>query len=278
MNHPVSVLIITLDEERNLPRCLESLKWCDDVVVFDSFSHDRTEEIVRSSGARFFQRVFDDYASQRNAALNEVDFKHPWVLMIDADEYVTEELAEEISKNISSSEENAVLFRIRRKDMFLGTWIKQSSGYPTWFARLMRPSKVEFRREVHEDCFGKGKEGYLREHFVHYPFGRGFGAWFDRHNSYSSVEAKIRVCELQEPISIKNLFSANPSLRRSSLKKLAYRLPLRPLLVFVYLYIWRMGVKEGRAGLMYSCFRAIYEYMIDLKLKELRRRQRGYPI
>ena len=123
-----SILILTLNEASNLPECLASVAWADDIVVFDSCSTDRTMEIARSAGARAIQRPFDNYASQRNAALGEVPYRHPWVLMLDADERVTPELREEIQRALAGIDESVGLFRVRRKDMFMGRWLRRSSG------------------------------------------------------------------------------------------------------------------------------------------------------
>ena len=134
----VSTLILTLNEESNLPRCLTSLKWCDDVVVLDSISEDRTVEIARSMGARVVEREFDNYANQRNYGLQDIDYKHPWLLMVDADEEVAPELAAEIEAVLEDADPELCLLRMRRKDYFMGQWIRRSSGYPTWFGRLMK--------------------------------------------------------------------------------------------------------------------------------------------
>ena len=257
---------MTLNEEKNLKACLQSLAWCDDVVVFDSFSSDQTEQMAADGGARFFQRKFDDYASQRNAALSDVQYKHPWVFMLDADERFTPELAADIMQKLSDIDDGVSLIRLRRKDIFMDRWIKHSSGYPTWFGRLMRVSKVRFERKVHEDCHTEDEVGFIKEHMLHYPFSKGLGNWFDKHNEYSSVEAGIRLAEREKTVSLRSLFSRDSNERRRALKREAYRLPLRPFLVFVYLYFGRMGFTECKPGFLYCCFRAVYEYMIDLKV------------
>ncbi len=120
----VSVLILTLDEEANLGSCLRSLTWCDDIVVLDSFSTDGTEEIARKAGARFVQRAFDDYASQRNFGLSEIEYKHPWVFMVDADEVVPPDLEEEIERETAACDSDVSLFRMRNKNFLMGRWIR----------------------------------------------------------------------------------------------------------------------------------------------------------
>ena len=254
----------------NLPACLESVAWSQDVIVFDSFSTDRTEEIARAAGARFIQREFDDYASHRNAALTKVKYEHPWVLMVDADERVTEQLAREIRTTICECDDDLALCRMRRKDMFRGRWLRHSSGYPTWFGRLIRAGRVTVRRKINEEYHADGAIAHLSEHLIHYPFNKGISYWLERHNRYSSMEAGLMTGETQEPLRLGSILSHDPALRRKSLKQLCCRMPCRPLLVFCYLYLGRLGFLDGRAGLTYCMLRSFYEYMINLKVKELR--------
>lgn len=273
----VSVLILTLNEEDNLPQCLESVAWADDIVVFDSFSSDQTVTIAKAAGARVFQREFDNYASQRSAALTEIQYKHPWVLMVDADERWPQDIHREICECIAGGE-SASLYHFRRQDIFMGRWLKRSTGYPTWAGRLIRFGEVSIRREINEEYWTNGKKGYLRSHFIHYPFSKGVAFWVERHNRYSTMEARALVAETKERLKIGGLLSSDPTLRRKALKQVAYRMPCRPLLVFCYLYFFRLGLLDGIPGLTYCRLRAMYEYMIDLKVKELRRRERGLPV
>ncbi len=272
----LSVLILTLDEEINLPGCLDSVACSDDVVVFDSFSNDRTVEIALARGARVVQRLFDNYAAQRNAALNEVSYRHPWLLMLDADERVTPELLREIEAVLAGADDDINLFRVRRQDFFLGRWYKRSSGYPTWFGRLMRVGHVAVTREINEEYHTDGKVGFLQQHLVHYPFNKGIAYWYERHNRYSSMEAGVLV--RQGALRWHDLPARDPVTRRKALKQLAYRLPGRPLLVFLYLYFVRFGFIDGRVGIAYCTLRAFYELMIDLKALEIRRREQGLPV
>jgi len=273
----ISILILTLNEELNLSACLASVKWSDDIVVFDSYSTDRSVELAKAAGARVVRRKFDNYAAQRNAAL-AVGYKYPWVLMVDADEVVPEDLHDEINENLRSVPEGIEMFRMRRKDMFLGKWLKRSGGYPTWFPRLLRVGRVWAEREINEEMHCKGAVASLSAHLVHYPFNKGIAFWWERHNRYSTMEAAALAHETRQRMPWKTLFASDPAARRKGLKQLAYRLPLRPIIVFIYLYIIRMGFLDGVAGWRYCRMRSIYEYMIDLKLVELRRRDKGLPV
>jgi glycosyltransferase involved in cell wall biosynthesis len=272
MTSGVSILILTLNEEINLAECIDSCAWSDDIVVFDSMSKDRTLELAHDKGARVAQRQFDNYAAQRNAALTSVSYKHPWVLMVDADERVTPELAAEVAAAVTGASPAVAMFRMRRKDFFLGKWLKRSSGYPTWFGRLVRVGHIRVEREVNEEYIADGEIGYLNSHLHHYPFNNGIAYWFERHNRYSTMEAAAKLNARSQPVVFGALFSREPIDRRRALKQLLYRMPLRPLIVFLYLYVVRLGVLDGRAGFHFSRMRAWYEMLIDLKVIEAQRR------
>ncbi len=274
----VSVLILTLNEEANLAKCLDSLSWCDDIVVLDSYSGDGTERIAKDRGVRFEQRKFDNYALQRNYALNEIGYKTPWLLMVDADETVPRDLADEIGRASTNADEHTCIFRMRRKDHFMGKWIKRSSGYPTWFGRLIRIGRVTVEREINEEYCTDGVTESLRCHLHHFPFNKGMAAWLEKHNRYSTMEAELMVQGSKQQSKDVSIFSRDPVLRRKAIKALVYRLPCRPTLVFLTLYILRLGFLDGMAGLRFCQLRKTYEFMIDCKVKELRRRAQGLNI
>ncbi len=274
----VSVLILTLNEEGNLAECIDSCGWSDDIVIFDSMSQDRTVEIARAKGARVFERRFDNYAAQRNAALTTVSYQHEWVLMVDADERVPPDLVAEMQTAVAAVGDEVAMFRMRRKDYFLGKWLRRSSGYPSWFGRLVRLGRVRVEREVNEEYIAQGRVEHLRTHLHHYPFNRGIAYWFERHNRYSTAEAAAKLSLHRSRIDLAALFRGDPIDRRRTLKQLLYYVPLRPQIVFFYLYIIRLGILDGRGGLYFSRMRATYEMLIDLKVVEARRRQQGSPV
>jgi glycosyltransferase involved in cell wall biosynthesis len=224
------------------------------------------------------QRVFDNYANQRNHGLREVQYKHPWVLMLDADERVPEELYREMLLATRGASETTALLRMRRKDHLFGRWIRGSSGYPTWFGRLARVGRVWVERPINEEYHADGAILELREHLHHFPFNKGLSEWVAKHDRYSSMEAQLRIDSGRARWRARDLFAADPDLRRRALKGFVYRLPGRPLLMFGALYFARRGFLEGRAGLTFSLLRAWYEYLIDCKCLELERRKRGLPV
>ena len=174
----ISVLILTRNEEINLPDCLALVAWSDDIVVFDSFSNDRTVAIAQAAGARVVQRTFDHYAAQRNAALQDIVYAHPWILMLDADERVTPALQRELKSTLDHAGSDMTLYHVRRRDMFFGRWLRRSSGYPTWFCRVIRTGQVWVEREINEQYYTNGKVGFLQEHLVR--FQRQLKRWHSR--------------------------------------------------------------------------------------------------
>ena len=265
----ISALILTLNEENILARCLGSLDFVDEIVVFDSFSTDKTVDIAESFKARVEQRKFDNYARQRNAALSCVNPDADWILMIDADEIVEEDLKNEIIRVISL-DNNITLYSVRRKDMFNGKWLKFSSGYPTWFPRLFRNRTVTVHREINEEYLTTGEQSILKNHLIHFPFNKGLNWWINKHNVYSDMEAHTMVSEIRQSIDISMLFSSSPILRRKAQKRLSYYIPSRPNFVFFAFFILNGGFLDGRAGYQYCQLRKMYEKMIDLKFKALR--------
>lgn len=265
----IAALILTYNEEINITACIKSLHFVDQVFVFDSFSNDNSVSLAKEEGAEVFQRKFDNYASQRNEAFKKIPEIYDWIIMLDADERMTPELESELLEELKIVEYGVTIFRVRRKDIIFNKWIKRSTGYPTWAPRLIKNGCVTVEREINEEYITDGKIGYLKEHFLHFPFNKGIEWWFQRHNVYSSMEAKKLSIEIKEQYHIKNLFSKDPMIRRKAQKQLFYRIPCRPQIMFFTLFIFRLGFLDGKEGYTYCKLRKTYEWMIDLKIKEL---------
>jgi glycosyltransferase involved in cell wall biosynthesis len=268
---PISVLILTKNEEHDLPGALASVAWSDDVHVFDSCSTDGTVEIARAAGAQVHSRAFDDYASQRNAAL-ALPFKHPWVFLPDADERPTPELVEEMQRVVGEAPANTAGFRVRRRDFLFGTWLKHAQLSP-YYIRLVRPERAKYTRSINEVLEVDGPVAELVHPLDHYPFSKGIAHWVAKHNVYSTMEAEliVRGEGLQEPSVREALGGADFHTRRRHQKALFYRIPGRPLVKWWYMMFVRGAVLDGAAGVTYATMQAFYEYLIVLKTKELRR-------
>ncbi len=274
----ISVLILTLNEQDNLPACLASVQWCDDVVVLDSFSTDQTVEIAKREGARVIQRRFDNWALHQNWALDNIPFKYDWIFYIDADERMTDELRAEIQSIASEAKRSEVAYYCGRKNFFMGQWIKHAMP-PGMIMRFFKPKSIRFERLVNPTPVVNGPHGYLKHYFLHYNFSKGLTEWFDKHNKYSSLEAQEGIKLLKgSTISDSSLFTRDAVSRRKALKNLSFRLPGRTILKFFYLYVVKLGFLDGRPGFTYCTLQSIYEYMIAIKMKEIKRKDRGLPI
>lgn len=279
-NNSVSVLILTLNEEQNLPCCLASVAWSDDIVVLDSGSTDRTIEIAKAAGARVVHRVLDNWSGQQNWATANIQFKHSWVFYLDADETADEKLGREVMEVTRSGPEDLVAYRLRRKETLWGKWIKHSSMYPVWHLRMFRPGKVRWQRLVHPEAIPDGPTGRLKGHLVHDSFSKGLEPWIAKHITYAELEAieALKVLDDGE-FDFAGLFlPRKPVRRRRAMKLLRWYLPFRPLWRFLYMYVFRMGFLDGIPGYNYCRLLAMYQFMIDCNMKELRRRRAGLPV
>jgi glycosyltransferase involved in cell wall biosynthesis len=274
----VSVLILTLNEEQDLPGCLDSVAWSDDIHVFDSNSKDRTVEIARARGATVTTRTFDTYAQQRNAAM-QLPFRHPWVLVLDADERATPELSAEIQRVVAAPPANVDAFRIQRRDFLWGTWLKHAQLTP-YYVRLLRVGRVHYTRDINEFVEVEGEIAQLSAPFDHLAFSKGIAHWVTKHNQYSTSEAELLASgDAVRNASIKEaLFASDFHDRRAAQKAVFYRMPARPLLKWVYMMFVRGAVLDGAAGVMYATLLSFYEYLIEVKSRELLRRRKGLPI
>ncbi len=270
-NIPISAMVFTLDEDIHLPACLGSLSWCDDVIVVDSFSSDKTEAIARKYCARFLQHSFEGFGSQRNWALEQADPEYDWVLILDADERVPPELADEMGRVVREAPEGIGAYRVRRRFYMWGRWLCYSNLYPTWVVRLIHKNKVRYINRGHAETQEvKGSIGDLQYDLIDENI-KGIDEWFERQNRYSREEAVYEVEMAGHPLNLHELFSGSSMVRRAALKRLALRMPARPLLYFTYSYIWRRGFLDGKDGLVFCLMKAQYHRMIMIKKYDLRR-------
>jgi glycosyltransferase involved in cell wall biosynthesis len=267
----VSVMIFTLNEEVHLSRCLAALGWCDDVIVVDSFSSDRTEEICREHGVRFFQHPFEGFGSQRNWALDHVPIRHDWILILDADERVPPELAEELTAIASVDPFGVGAYRVRRRFFMWGRWLKHSSLYPTWVVRFVRRDRVRYLNRGHAETQEvRGEVRDLHHDLIDENL-KGIDEWFERQNRYARKDALHELEQARNAPPWSRLFAGDALERRAALKALAARLPARGLLYFLYAYVWRRGFLDGRDGLVFCLMRALYQTMVGVKKYDARR-------
>lgn len=268
---PVTVMVFTLDEELNLPRCLESLRFTDDVLVIDSFSRDRTEAIARAAGARFCQHVFEGFGRQRNWAIANAAPRYEWILILDADERVPPELALELRRLLAGVPAGIGAYRLRRRFYLWGRWLRYSSNYPTWVVRLVHRDRVRYVNRGHAEtqevdgAIGEVDCDLIDEN------AKGLDEWFERQNRYATQEAEFELAQEALPLDLRKMLSPDPIVRRAVLKRVTRRLPGRALVYFVYSYFLRGGFRDGLDGLMFCSMRAMFEQMVVIKKYDMRK-------
>jgi len=273
----ISVVILTLNEELNLPRCLEAISWCDDVLIVDSFSSDATLKIAGEHGVRIVQRAFDSFAGQRNFALDQCELKHEWIFHLDADEVMTPYLSAEILSCIAATDKDA--YRVSSKLMFHGKFLRHAGLFPWYQVRLGRRGKLRFMQVGHgqREDLPSDAIGTLKNSLLHFPFEKGIDDWIEKHNRYSTDEARQNVYGYADnDFPILDLLSIATDRRRRAAKKIFRRLPFRTTIRFIYMYLFRGGILDGKAGFTYCRLLAWYEWLIVLKEREIRARA-GLP-
>ena len=285
MKLPVTVLLAIKNEALNLPKCLAALVPAVRVIVLDSNSVDASAEIARNWGAEVVQFAYaGGYPKKRQWALNTLDIKTPWVLFVDADEVIPTALWQKISDVVESSQ-SCDGYLIRKGFHFLGGPML-FGGFSHCALLLMRNGKGRFEQlfddsaesldmEIHERVIVDGTVGSLKTPLVHEDF-KGLEAYIDRHNKYSTWEARLRYRFLTTgqygQDTIRSRLFGNAQERRRFLKALVIHLPFEPWIWFVYHYVVRLGFLEGRRGLIACQIRASYISQVRAKIYEMRLR------
>ena len=273
---PVSVVIPVRQEAMNLPRCLDCVKWADEIFVVDSRSTDATAEIAAAHGAKVVQFDFNGtWPKKKNWALENLAFRNEWVFVLDADEVLPPEAKQEFARAIAEAG-NIAGYWINRHFMFMGKWLRHSY-YPNWNLRLFRHSLGRYEKltdadtqsgdnEVHEHVIVNGPTGRLRCEMDHYAF-PSVEVFVEKHNRYSNWEARVSA-ERKLKGSDAQISSSTVG-RRRKLKQFSQGMPFRPLMRFLYIYIWQRGFLDGREGYYFARLHAFYEFLSVAKTYEL---------
>ncbi len=265
----VSVMVFTLNEAVNLPHCLGSLNWCDDVIVIDSGSEDDTVDIALEAGARVFTHTFEGFGSQRNWALDNTLPKHNWVLILDADERVPQALAEEVNQLVCQRPEVAAA-RLRRRFYMWGRWLRYSSLYPAWVVRLVHCRRVRYKNRGHAETQEVQGEMVALDHDLIDENHKSLDEWYRRQRRYALADARFEVEQETVPFNFTALFSSDPLIRTMAKKRLSWKLPFRASIYFVYSYFLRQGFRDGLYGLRFCMMRAGYQRMVQRNKKDLK--------
>ncbi|MEC4887158.1 MAG: glycosyltransferase family 2 protein [Scytonema sp. PMC 1070.18] len=266
-----SIYILTYNEELDIAACIESAMVSDDVIVVDSCSSDRTVEIAHRYPVRVIEHAFESHGRQRTWMLENIPPKHEWVYILEADERMTPELFAECNQALQNP--NYIGYYVAERVMFMNQWIRHSTQYPRYQMRLFRHGKVWFTDYGHterEVC--EGATSFLKETYPHYTCGKGFSRWLEKHNRYSTDEAKETLYQLENgKVNWGDLFFGKTEVeKRRALKDLSLRLPARPLIRFFYMYFILGGCWDGHAGFTWCLLQAFYEYLILLKVWEMK--------
>lgn len=275
----LTVLILTQNEEKNIVRCIRSVKRiAKRILVVDSGSTDRTIELARKNGAEVvLHSPFVNYATQFNWGLDHTNIDTKWILRLDADEQVTCELAQEIENALEEHDQDDVNgFEVKCRIIFMGRWIRHGGTYPLIIPRLFRRGfgRVEMRK-MDEHTLIQGKVLRFQNDLVHYDF-KGLHEWIDKHNKYSVRECQdyFERKEAHEE-QIKGNLTGNQRQRKRFLKNgVYYNLPLflRAHLYFIYRYYIRLGFLDGKEGKIFCFLQAYwYRFLVDAKIFEAKK-------
>jgi (heptosyl)LPS beta-1,4-glucosyltransferase len=244
----LTAVILTRNEKDFIEACIDSLTWTDQIVVFDSGSQDGTQALARDRGARVIEHPFTDFASQRNAALEQIE--SDWIFFVDADERATPELADEVRSVIDSRPE--VGWWTPRHNYIVGRRIMHAGWYPDYQLRLLRRDRARYdpTRKVHEVVMLEGDEGYLRNVLIHYNYDT-WGEFIEKQRHYLTFDARIQV--------------------EAGVRPRPWTYVMQPLREFRRRYVTLRGYRDGWHGLVLSLLMAYTAFLTTVEVARLRR-------
>lgn len=284
MSVSLTLVVLTYNEESNLPQCLESVGGLvTQMYVVDSGSEDATVAVARDHGAEVVQHPFENQAQQFNWALDNLPINSRWVLRLDADEYLLPELRDEIRRTLPDAPDEVSGFYMKRRVVFQGRWIRHGGYYPTWLMRLFRRGRARSERvEMDEHLVvTEGETRRLEHDFVDHNR-KGLSFWLRKHDDFAEREARELLRRERGEASERGRcrLDGDPPERTRWLKHHVYaRLPLfvRAMLYFVYRYFFRLGFVDGKEGLVFHTLQAFwYRFYVDAMLLEMRSRDDGF--
>ncbi len=247
----ITAIVLTKNEEKNIIDCIESLSFCDEVVVIDDNSDDRTKELAEKSKAKVFIRSLEkDFATQRNFGLRKA--QGDWILFVDADERVSSSLRDEIKSEIRSTKFETIAYKIQRTDFMWGRELKYGEAGNVKLVRLAKKETGKWEGKVHERWVVKGKTGQLENPLHHFPH-QGVGEFLREINFYTDIRAR-------------ELFDKN-------VKTYWWSIILYPKAKFIINYLVHQGFRDGLPGLVFALVMSFHSFLVRAKLWLLWKKQ-----
>jgi len=273
MKTTLTIIILTYNESVHIERAIKSVSgWADKIIVLDSYSKDDTVEKAKNLHAEVIFRKFDNYKNQREYAIEYVKDKTEWLLFLDADEYLTEELKSEIIQAIKDKNVNG--FYLARRFIFMNKWIKWGGYYPIYLLRLFRPEHAYLYRTINEHVIIVGDKKYLQHDLIHHDL-KSISDWIDKHNLYANYEAKeLLDFRMNKENVLQVKFGSTQSERKNWIRyKIWNKLPtsFMPFCYFTYRYFFKLGFLDGKAGFIFHFLQCFWFWLlIDVKFSEMK--------
>lgn len=282
MKAPISVIVLTCNEELNIEDCLKSAAdWAQEIIMVDGCylsdtynSTDKTLEIAKKYTDRIYYHQFIDYAQQFNWALDNVEIKGEWIMKLDADERLLPELKQEILEILPKLPKDVNGLYIKRRVYFMGKWIKHGGYYPTWLLRVWRKGqgKLEMRQMDEHPILFSGRAIKLKNDFYEKDK-KDLTMWVNKHNKYATREVDSILNPSNELVS-SSFFGSQIQRKRWLKEKVYHRMPsfFRPFFYFMYRYFFRLGFLDGKEGLIFHFLQGFwYRFLVDAKLYEIKK-------
>jgi len=279
---PITVIILTFNEEKNLQECLESIRGrVKNIIIVDSFSTDNTVKIARDFTENIYQHTFESHAKQFNWALDNVSFDSDWLMRMDSDEIVTQDLWGELTIKLCDFPKSVTGLYMKRRVYFMNRWIRFGGKYPEWLLRIWRTGLGRYEeRWMDEHCVLSGGKTIFLSHDIIENNKNSLHWWIGKHNGYATREAiellnlKYKLFEGKDSITA-TLFGKQEQRKRWIKENIYIRVPLfiRPLSYFIYRYCMQFGFLDGKEGLLWHFLQGFwYRFLVDAKIYEIEKK------